>query len=197
MQTTLTPEKIPIRDREFSQRIIGEGITHLERCYQCYACSDACPMAYAMDYYPNQLIHMVRLGLKEKLLQSKAIWVCVSCWTCATRCPNEIDIVRFMDILRMESLKEGLKGPIDEIPQFHKVFLEEIQKRGRISELGLLLRYKLKTGGFFPLKKFREDVSLGLKMFLKGKLKPGSPVMVGQREVEEIFKKIHLSKGKR
>ena len=68
-------EKMPIRNQEFSQRIKGKGITHLDRCYQCCACSDACPMAYAMDYFPNQLIHMVRLGLKEKVLQSKTIWV--------------------------------------------------------------------------------------------------------------------------
>ena len=196
MQTALTIEKVPIRNQEFSRRIMEEGITHLGRCYQCCACSDACPMAYAMDFYPHQLIHMVRLGLKEKVLQSKTIWVCVSCWTCATRCPNEIDIVRFMDVLRMESLREGLKGPIDKIPQFHKVFLEEIRKRGRISELGLLFRYKLKAGGFFPLKNFYEDVSLGLKMFLKGKLKPGLTVMAGQKEVAEIFKKVHLSKRK-
>lgn len=97
----------------------------------------------------------------------------------------------------MESLKEGLKGSIDKIPQFHRVFLEEIQKRGRISELGLLFRYKLRAGGFLPLKKFREDISLGLRMFLKGKLKLGLSVMEGQREVEGIFKKVHLSKGKR
>jgi hypothetical protein len=96
----------------------------------------------------------------------------------------------------MESFKEGLKGPIDKIPQFHKVFLGEVEKRGRISELGLLFRYKLKAGGFFPLKQFYEDVSLGLKMFLKGRLKFGLPIMAGQKEVEEIFKKLHGSKGK-
>lgn len=196
METALTIEKSPLRNQEFSKRIMGEGITHLDRCYQCCACSDACPMAYAMDFYPHQLIHMVRLGLKEKVLQSKTIWVCVSCWTCATRCPNEIDIVRFMDVLRRESLKEGLKGPIDKIPQFHKVFLGEVEKRGRICELGLVFRYKLKAGGFFPLKKFYEDVSLGLKMFLKGRLKLTLPVIAGQKEVEEIFKKLRGSKGK-
>jgi len=139
---------------------------------------------------------MVRLGFKEKVLKSKTIWVCVSCWTCATRCPNEIDIVRLMDVLRVESLKEGLRSPVDEIPQFHKIFLEEIKKRGRISELGLLFRYKFKTGGFFPLKKLCEDIGLGLKMFLKGKLKPISPVIGSQRAMEEIFTKVQWSKEK-
>jgi hypothetical protein len=103
---------------------------------------------------------------------------------------NEIDIVRFMDPLRMESLKEGLKRPIDEIPQFHKIFIAEIEKRGRIYELVLLLRYKLKTGGFFSLRKIREDARLGLKMFFKGKLKLFSQKMEGQKEVEKIFKRV-------
>jgi heterodisulfide reductase subunit C len=75
LQTAKTVERLPFRDQEFSKKIIREGITHLERCYQCYACSDACPMAFAMDYYPNQLIHMVRLGFKEKVLKGKTIWV--------------------------------------------------------------------------------------------------------------------------
>jgi len=196
LQTVKTVEKITIRDQEFSKKIINKGITPLERCYQCYACSDACPMAFVMDYYPNQLIHMVRLGLKEKVLSSKTIWVCVSCWTCVTRCPNEIDIVRFMDVLRVESLKGGFKSPVNEIPKFHKVFLEEVHKKGRISELELLFRYKLKTCGFFSLKKLREDISLGLKMFLKGKLKPYAPVVVCQKAVEEVFTKVQWSKGR-
>ncbi len=175
---------------------MGEGIGHLNRCYQCCACSDACPMAFTMDFYPHQLIHMVRLGLKEKVLQSKAIWVCVSCWTCATRCPNEIDIVRLMDVLRRESLKEGLKGPMDKVPQFHKVFLGEVERRGRISEIRLLFRYKIKAGGFFPLRKFYEDASLALKMFLKGRLKLSSPMISAQQDMEGIFKRLHGSKAK-
>jgi len=187
---TIRAEKIPAQDSEFSRKIKAESESNLARCYQCYTCSNACPVAYAMDYYPHQLIHMVLLGLKEKVLQSKTIWVCVSCETCATRCPNEIDIVRLMDVLRKESLREGFKSPVNEIPQFHKIFVEEIQKKGRIHELGLVLRYKLKIGDFFSLRKIRQDVSLGLKMFIKGKLKLFSPKIRGQKEIKGLVKKI-------
>ena len=183
-------EKIPIRDHEFSRNIRTEGIANLGRCYQCSICSDGCPVAYAMDYYPHQLIHMVQLGLKEKVLQSRAIWVCASCETCATRCPNEIDIVRLMDVLRQESIQEGFKSSINEIPQFHRVFMKEIQKSGRVHELGLVFRYKLKIRDFFSLKKIGEDASLGLKMFSKGKLKLFSQKMRRQKEVKWLFKKV-------
>jgi len=182
-------EKITARNPEFLRKIRMEGIANLDRCYQCSTCSNACPVAYTMDYYPHQLIHMVQLGLKEKVLQSKTIWVCASCETCVTRCPNEIDIVHLMDVLRKESLQEGFKSSVDEIPQFHKVFMKEIQKRGRVHELPLILAYKLKTGDFLSFKKIGEDASLGLKMFLKGKLKLFLPKMRRQKEVKRLFKK--------
>lgn len=194
---TATPgvEKIPFRDQEFLKKIRKEGISNVERCYQCTTCSNGCPVAYAMDYHPHQLIHMVKLGLKEKVLKSRTIWLCVSCETCATRCPNEIDIVRLMDTLRKESLREGVKSPVHNIPQFHQAFVEEIQRGGRIHELGLVLRYKLRSGEFLSPEKIREDVGLGLKMFLKGKLKLLPPKIDGQEEVKEIFKKVHHEKA--
>ncbi len=185
-------EKIPRRDQEFIRKIRAEGITRIDRCYQCSACSDGCPVAYAMDYHPHQIMYMVKLGLKEKVLKSKTIWICVSCETCATRCPNEIEITRLMDVLRRESLKGGYKSSVNNIPKFHQVFMKEIQKRGRIDEVGLLLNYELKTGDFLSLKKIREEGSLGLKMFRKGKLKLPSiktKEIHSQKEVAEIFKK--------
>ena len=121
-------EKIPLRNREFSQKL-REQVRNLSRCYQCSMCSDGCPVAYAMDYHPNQIIHMVQLGLKEKVLQSSAIWLCVSCDTCGTRCPNEIDIVRLMDVLRKEALEECFKSPAPKIAKFNKTCAREIKQR--------------------------------------------------------------------
>ena len=183
-------EKIPPQDQEFLRRVKSEAGTTLDHCYQCYTCSNSCPIAYAMDYYPNQLIHMVRLGLKERVLRSKTIWLCVSCETCATRCPNEIEVVRLMDVLRREALRTGVKTPVDEIPQFHRMFIREVQKRGRIFELGFLMRYKLKTGGLLSLQSIYEDGGLALKMFFKGKLNLLHQKFARQKEVEDICQKI-------
>jgi CO dehydrogenase/acetyl-CoA synthase alpha subunit len=55
-----------------------------------------CPVAFAMDYKPNQICRW-SLGMKERVLSSKTIWVCASCYTCSTRCPNDIDIAKVMD----------------------------------------------------------------------------------------------------
>ncbi len=183
-------EKIPLRDYEFSRKITAE-VKNLNRCYQCSMCSDGCPVAYAMDYHPNEIIYMARMGLKEKVLQSKAIWVCVSCQTCATRCPNEIEIVHLMDVLRRQSLQERVKSSVDKIPQFHKAFVKGIRKRGRVDAVELLLNYELKTLDVFSsFKKFREESSLALEMLRKGKLKFPFRKKHGQKKTEKVFKKV-------
>ncbi len=189
MSDIVGAEKIRLGDREFSRKVSAK-VRNLSRCYQCSMCSDGCPVAYAMDYYPNQIIHLVRLGLKEKVLQSTAIWICASCETCASRCPNDIEIVHMMDVLRGESLAEGFKGPVKNISQFHKIFIEQIRKKGRIDEGSLLLSYELKTGDFLSLEKLREEGGLGLEMFRKGKLKFPSRKRYADRAVKEIFKKV-------
>jgi heterodisulfide reductase subunit C len=189
MSPSPTMEKMGFRDHEFSQNVSSQ-VRNLARCYQCSMCSDGCPVAYAMDYHPNQIIHLVRLGLKEKALQSTAIWICSSCETCATRCPNDIEIVRLMDVLRGESMAAGFKGPRSNIPKFHKIFTQQIRKRGRIDEGRLLLDYELKTGDFLSPEKFREEAGLGLEMFRKGKLKLPSMRKHSPEAVKKIFKKV-------
>ena len=190
MSDIVSNEQIRLGDREFSRKICGQ-VKNLSRCYQCSMCSDGCPVAYAMDYYPNQIIHLVRLGLKEKALQSTAIWICASCETCASRCPNDIEIVHMMDVLRGESLEAGFKSPVQNISKFHEVFLGQIRKKGRIDEGSLLLSYELKTLDFLSAGKLREEGRLGLEMFRKGKLKLPSGKRYAHRAVKEIFKKVH------
>lgn len=183
-------EKIPLSDNEFSRKIT-EQVKNLNRCYQCSMCSDGCPVAYAMDYYPNQVIRMVRLGMKDKVLQSSTIWLCASCETCATRCPNEIDIVRLMDVLRGESVKEGIKSPVDKIYRFHQAFIEQIRKRGRVDEARLMISYELKTGEFLSMDKMRELLGLALQMLRKGKIKLPSLKRHSPKAIKGIFNKVY------
>jgi heterodisulfide reductase subunit C2 len=190
MSLSATVEKIRLRDREFTRKVSAQ-VRNLNRCYQCSMCSDGCPVAYAMDFHPDQIIHLVRLGLREKALHSKAMWICASCETCATRCPNDIEIVRLMDVLRSESIEAGIKGPVSKIPKFHKIFVEQIRKKGRIDEGSLLLNYELKTGDFLALDKIREEAGLGLEMYRKGKLKLPSRKKYAPKAVKSIFKKVY------
>ncbi len=80
----------------------------LPSCYQCGKCSAGCPMSFAMDLLPNQIIHLVRLGLEEDIAKSKTIWLCASCLTCSVRCPRGVDLARIMEALRLITLRKNI-----------------------------------------------------------------------------------------
>jgi heterodisulfide reductase subunit D len=80
-------------------------------CYQCGTCSGSCPTASAMDYNPRRILHMLRLGLGERVLQSRSIWLCTSCYSCTARCPREIKISDAMLSLRRLVVDRDLDLP--------------------------------------------------------------------------------------
>jgi heterodisulfide reductase subunit C len=134
-------------------------------CYQCRKCSAGCPMSWAMDYTPAQLIHAIRLGLADEVFKSKTMWMCSSCQTCTTRCPQEVDIAKIMDTCKIMAIKQGFSSPVPRVHKFNKAALRNIKWFGRMYELGLIGDLKMRTFEFF------KDAGLGMKMFFKGKLK--------------------------
>lgn len=157
-----------MQERDFIRKVTEE-VPELYRCYQCLTCTLGCPVAFAMDLFPHEIVKYVQLGEKEKVLGSSTLWICASCETCATRCPNEIEIVKLMDVLRRMAVnerlvKEGEKGHV-----LNRIFLDGIRKRGRIHELSLIVDLKRKTGEL--LRPNKEEMKLGFEMFRHGKLK--------------------------
>lgn len=102
MRTEITPEKL---HSDFVKKVEEISGQTLMSCYQCGKCSAGCPLAFAMDLLPNQVIRLVQLGLQEDIAKSKAIWVCASCITCGVRCPRGVDLSRVMEALRLLSLR--------------------------------------------------------------------------------------------
>ena len=166
---------------------VGEEIFD---CYQCYKCSAGCPISFDMDLLPHQIIRSVVFNQKEKALSSKTIWLCASCETCTTRCPNEIDIARVMDILRQIQRESGMPAQEPKIPVFHKAFLNAIKKKGRVHELTMIQQYNQESGDLMEKMKtgtWKDDVKLGVKMFVRGKLKLIPPKCTGVKEVQKLF----------
>jgi heterodisulfide reductase subunit C len=183
-----TRGKAAAMELSFSELVVQESGENLLACYQCQKCSAGCPVAYAMDVLPNQIIRMVQFGLRERVLSSNTIWVCASCYTCSVRCPNDIDIAKIMDVLRHIALKSKVKPAEKDIPIFHSVFLDSIKSKGRIHELGLIWQYKTKT------RDFMKDAALGWKMFRKGKIKLFPSKFGGGREIKGIFSRFEKEK---
>lgn len=88
-------------------RISGEDFS---LCYQCGNCTAGCPAAFAMDVPPHQVVRLLQIGQEERLLSSHAMWVCVSCLQCYSRCPKGVDVSKIMEALRQVTLRRGRDG---------------------------------------------------------------------------------------
>ncbi|MDY6863447.1 MAG: 4Fe-4S dicluster domain-containing protein [Thermodesulfobacteriota bacterium] len=185
------PPSITPSNTKFSELVMKESGENINLCYQCQKCSAGCPISFAMDILPHHIIRMVQLGLEEKVLQSKTIWLCSACETCGTRCPNDIDIAKVNDTLKQKAEKSGLSLGEKNAPLFHSAFVSSIKKRGRVYELGMIQEYTLKCGDFaekFKAGDFLRDAKLGLKMFIRRKLKLYPQKIKGVNEVKKLFK---------
>ena len=141
---------------------------NVKECYQCGKCTAGCPVAEHMDLRPSVIMRMLQSGdvaEEQEILRSNSIWLCLTCETCYSRCPMELDIPKVMDYLRERSYAEGkVNHESRDIVTFHKSFLNAVERNGRLHEMSLILDYKIHSGNFF------QDVTLAPEMYGKGKL---------------------------
>jgi len=177
-------------DYRLLEKIEAQGPFQAGACFQCRKCTNGCPVTFAMDLYPDEVIRMVILGQRETVLACRTIWVCAACETCTTRCPNDVKIAELMDCLKEMALREGVPSSQPRILALHETFLNNIKKRGRLYETTLLPAYLLKSGQL--LEKWnsgtwRYDWRLGRKMLSKGRLPLLPQSISGKSEVRQIL----------
>jgi heterodisulfide reductase subunit C len=134
-----------------------------------------------MDYTPAQILRLVQLGQKDTLLHSSAIWLCIGCETCGTRCPNEIHAGAVIDALRHIAIAEAVPPAERSVFKLHQAFLDSIRTWGRLHELSMLMEYKLIS------RDLLSDLDMGLDMFLKGKIHPLPKRIKGVEQVKALF----------
>src|SRR4030042_2018736 len=176
---------------------LAEGLAHgnlaVSACYQCKKCSGGCPLTVAMDLLPHRVIHLALLGQEEKILGCNTIWVCSSCETCTTRCPNGIDIAGVMDWFKEAALRQGIAVPQPEVAAFHRLFLASIKAgKGRISEATLVRRFTLfKLRRKFDAEELKENLKLGWELLKRGRMRlVGHRAPKGQTEINKILQLI-------
>jgi heterodisulfide reductase subunit C len=182
--------KILDPDYRFLNQIEAEGPFQTGACFQCRKCTNGCPVTFAMDLYPDEVIRMVILGQRETVLNCQTIWVCAACETCTTRCPNEVKIAELMDCLKEMAVQEGVPSSQPRILALHETFLNNIKKRGRLYETTLLPAYLLKSGELLDKWNsgtWRYDLNLGRQMFSKRRLPLMPKTIKGKREVRKIL----------
>ncbi len=103
MRVTISKNKIKDPFVLKVQELSGQNLL---ACYQCGKCSAGCPAVSQMDILPNQIIRFAQLGFKDELLESRAIWICESCFMCKSRCPKGINIAEVIEALRQILLRK-------------------------------------------------------------------------------------------
>lgn len=151
-------------ETDFKIRLEKALHTNLSKCYQCGKCTAGCPLAKEMDIKPHQIIRLINLGDYPSVLTSSAIWLCLGCETCTTRCPKEIDIAEVMDYARQSARASNAEIREKAIVRFNDVFLLLIKLGGKLYEVGLVGGYN--TLSMNPIK----DIDVVPSMLAKGKL---------------------------
>ncbi len=114
-------------------------------------------MAEVMDVRPHTVIRLLQGGNVDKARKSEAVWQCVSCLTCSTRCPQSVKIAECIDALRQLSIEKGDYSPVQmRTIVFQEAFLSNIRSNGRLFELNLVQSYKMNA--------FFRDLSIPLLM---------------------------------
>lgn len=162
------------------QSLSGEDVS---KCYQCGKCSAGCPIASEMDIQPSRILRLIQINSKDTVLSSSTIWLCASCETCFTRCPEEIDLVRVMDVLRRLSLEQGYRCPEEGILRFNRFFLDSVKNYGRVHELGLVVRHNLASRQPF------KDLGRGIALFRRRKIPLLPERIKGVDQIKRIFAK--------
>jgi len=168
-------------NQSFLAQIRDRSQQPLSLCFHCHKCTAGCPVVKEMEYGPDRILRLIQLGERERVLQSRDIWLCAACETCGARCPNGINIARVMDSLRFEAIQAGIQGAESDAVKFHKLFLFVVQTLGRTHEASLLLAYKLWTMHLMA------DMDSGVQLILKGKVPIIPKRIKNQKTVQQIF----------
>jgi heterodisulfide reductase subunit C len=141
------------------------GVSRLEMCIQCGSCGGSCPSGQSMDHTPRGLFALIRAGKREEVLHSNTPWMCLSCYHCTVRCPQEILITEVMYALKVMAERAHVY-PHGRAGRFSGIFAGNVRRFGRSWDMGLTARHYVRS---FPLR-ILGVAPMALSLFLHGRI---------------------------
>lgn len=89
-----------MEQKKLSEKIRDITGINPRKCMKCGKCSATCPAYEEMEYHPHQFVALIERDAIEELMQSKAIWNCLSCMACVERCPRGVEPGRLVEAAR-------------------------------------------------------------------------------------------------
>lgn len=185
---------------ELSQSLVEEVMErsgqNLPACYQCRRCAAGCPVADETGVTPDRLIRMILLGEKDECLNNLLVWKCLACYTCGTRCPNNIHTARITETLKQMSKEAHLDPMAPKIAAFHRSFMSATSHFGRFNELEFMglyemenMRDAIKRRDWKEIvKEMKNQAKLGLTMMKKKRMHLGLAKVKKLSEVKGLYK---------
>jgi ferredoxin len=94
---------------QFVKEISKYGASHFTACYNCGNCTAVCNLSEQQANFPRMFIRYGLLGEKEKILNSKEIWLCYACGDCSESCPRQAFPGEYMAALRRYTIANAEK----------------------------------------------------------------------------------------
>jgi len=141
---------------------------------------------------------MIIFGEREEVLNNLLVWKCVACYTCGTRCPNNIQTARINETLKQISKEGHIEPLLPKVAAFHDAFLKSTSHFGRVNELEFMGLYEmqnakraLKHGGGWKAVagQMRGYAKLGISMIKKKRMHFRLSRIKRLSEIKRLYKK--------
>jgi heterodisulfide reductase subunit C2 len=189
----LKVEAAPALAQEVSKRS-GQNLLN---CYQCRRCAAGCPVGQESGVTPDRLIRMLLLGDAQGALDNLLVWKCLACYTCGTRCPNDIQTARITEVLKQISKKQHREPLLPKVAAFHGAFVKAAGQAGRFNELVGMGLYEaqaaageFKRGGLkAALAEVKAQAKLGQALMKKKRMHLKYESVKDKAEIKALYRK--------
>ncbi len=130
-------------DPRFCDEIASHpGGEYIRRCFGCGTCAAGCPVTDVdSEYNCRRIIRQILFGMREEVLSSPLIWMCLVCYRCYVRCPQKVNFTDIMRVLRYLAVKENRVSAetferINELDRFSQAVRHDLVK-GLLEKKGL------------------------------------------------------------
>jgi len=194
----------PESSQTLIQEVTDRSGQNLLACYQCRRCAAGCPVGDETGVTPDRLIRMIIFGEREEALNNLLVWKCVACYTCGTRCPNNIQTARINETLKQISKEAHFEPILPKVAAFHDAFLRSTSHFGRVNELEFMGLYvmrnakrELKHGGGWKAvaDEIKNHVKLGISMMKKKRMHFRLDKIKRLSEIKRLYKKARDEAG--
>jgi heterodisulfide reductase subunit C len=164
------------------------GAETLRACIQCGTCAGSCPAVNEMQFSPRTINAMVKAGMRDEVLSSNSMWLCLSCYLCAERCPKGVKVTDIMYALKRLAIRHNGDNYWNPTPVLERTFVDCVNLTGRLTEVGLTGGYYWRTNPFKALGM----IPLGLKLLSHRRLPLVPSRVKGMQDLRAIIEKAQV-----